>query len=178
MTDAPATPDASGDDRPAAVPDLRPIDGRSAFQQAVREAFARAADARSAEITLVDADFANWPLGERAVVESLGRWASSRARLTLLGGSFEALARQAPRFLEWRRAWSHIVAFRTPEDLDPQQLPTWLVVPGLVVVRLADPVRQRGIVSERPVDQVEAREAIDALSQRSVETSPATTLGL
>lgn len=164
--------------RPDPRPELQPIDGRSAFHQAVRDALASAADAGSAEIVLVDADFADWPLGERAVLESLGRWAATRRRMTLLGGSFDALPRQAPRFLAWRQAWSHIVDFRTPEDLDPRQLPTWLHVPGLVVLRLDDPVHHRGIVSWRPVEQVEAREAIDALSQRSIETFPATTLGL
>ena len=172
------------DDVPAPEPaaasalDLHAVDGRGAFQQAVRDALSWAADVGSPEIVMVDASYEAWPLGERSVAETLARWAGSRRRLTLIGGSFDALVQRAPRFLEWRRSWSHIVSFRTPDDLDPEQVPTWLQIPGLVVVRIHDPLHHRGIVSGRALDQVEAREAIDALSQRSTEAFPVTTLGL
>lgn len=180
-TDRPATTPAAASVQPA-VPasalDLQAIDGRRDFQQAVRDTLARAADAGSPEIVMVDASYEAWPLGELSVAETLARWAGSRRRLTLIGGSFDALLQRAPRFLAWRRTWSHIVSFRTPDDLDPEQVPTWLQVPGLAVVRIHDPLHHRGIVSGRAIDQVEARELVDALSQRSTETFPATTLGL
>ena len=92
--------------------------------------------------------------------------------------SFEALPHSAPRFAEWRRQWSHIVHCRTDPDLEAQQVPTLMLVAGEVALRLLDPLRHRGMVSGRAGDQVQCRETIDALLQRSVEAFPPTTLGL
>ena len=134
---------------------LTRIGSRKEFHDAIRAALAQAADAGASEICFVDVDFQDWPLNERAVVETLGRWATSRRRLVVYGHSFEALPRSAPRFTEWRRQWSHIVQFRTDPEVQAQQVPTLLLVPGQVSVRLLDPVRYRGMVSGRPSDQVE-----------------------
>ena len=157
---------------------LSQIASRNEFHEAIRSSLALAADAGSNEICLVDADFQDWPLNERSVVETLGRWAASRRKLVLFAHSFEELPRRAPRFTEWRRQWSHIVQCRSDPDLEAQQVPTLLLVSGEVALRLLDPVRYRGMLSGRATDQVEAREAIDALLQRSVEAFPPTTLGL
>jgi hypothetical protein len=157
---------------------LSPIDSRKEFHDAIRAALTQAADAGASEICLVDTDFLDWPLNERAVVETLGRWATSRRKLLLFAYRFDELPRSAPRFTEWRRQWSHIVQCRTDPDLEAQQIPTLLLVQGEVAVRLLDPVRHRGLVSGRASDQVQCRETIDALLQRSVEAYPPTTLGL
>jgi hypothetical protein len=157
---------------------LSQIASRQDFHEAVRASLAQAADAGAAEICMVDSDFQDWPLNERAVVETLARWAGSRRRLLLFAHSFEALPRSAPRFTEWRRQWSHIVQCRNDPDLEAQQVPTLLLVPGHVSLRLLDPVRYRGVLSGRATDEVQGREAIDALLQRSVEAFPPTTLGL
>ena len=157
---------------------LNQIGSRKEFHDAIRAALVLAADADAGEICLVDADFQDWPLNERAVVEALARWATSRRKLVIYAHSFDALPRIAPRFSEWRRQWSHIVQCRTDPDLEAQQVPTLLLVPGELAVRLLDPVRHRGTVSGRASDQVQCREAIDALLQRSVEAFPPTTLGL
>jgi hypothetical protein len=45
--------------------------GRDAFQQLVRDALAAAAREGWREIILCDADFGDWPLGERSVAQSL-----------------------------------------------------------------------------------------------------------
>lgn len=55
---------------PSGLPEGR-FTGREAFQQMVRDAFATAAREGWAEILISDANFHDWPLGERAVVESL-----------------------------------------------------------------------------------------------------------
>ena len=157
---------------------LSQIASRSEFHEAIRAGLAQAADAGASEICLVDPDFEDWPLNERAVVEALGRWAASRRKLVVFAHSFDAMPRSAPRFAEWRRQWSHIVQCRSDPDLEAQQVPTLLLVPGEVSLRLLDPVRYRGVVSGRATDEVETREAIDALLQRSVEAFPPTTLGL
>ncbi len=159
-------------------PDLHRIASRSEFAAAVRDAITAAADAASAELYFVDPDFDGWPIDEKDVVEVLTRWAGSNRSLTLVGGSFDALARRAPRFAAWRRNWSHLVSCRAIVDIDAGQVPTLLLVPGAVAVRLDDRLRHRGTVSARPIEQIAARESIDALLQRSIESFPATTLGL
>lgn len=157
---------------------LTQIASRSEFHDAMREGLALAAEHDASEIYLVAPHFDDWPLNERGVVEALGRWALSRRKLVVFAHNFDELARRAPRFAEWRRQWSHIVQCRSDPELEADQVPTVLFVPGLVAVRLLDRVRYRGTVSGRPADHVECREAIDALLQRSVEAFAPTTLGL
>ncbi len=154
------------------------IASRNDFQDQIRAAFARARDADAGEILIVDQNFVDWPLNDRALIASLGDWADSRRSLTVLAHSYDELARRQSRFVEWRRQWAHVVHCRHDPELDPEQLPTLLLVPGVVCVRLLDRVRYRGTCSDRPVDLTEARETVDALLQRSVEAFPVTTLGL
>jgi len=70
------------------------------------------------------------------------------------------------------------VQCRNNPELEAEQIPTLLLVPGHACVRILDRVRYRGTVSNRPVDLTESRESVDALLQRSVEAFPVTTLGL
>lgn len=157
---------------------LTQIASRSDFHDGIRAGLILAAEHGASEICLIDPHFNDWPLNERGVVELLGRWASSRRKLVVFAHNFDELARRAPRFAEWRRQWSHIVQCRCNPELEADQVPTVLFVPGLVAVHLLDRVRYRGTVSGRPADHVECRESIDALLQRSVEAFPPTTLGL
>jgi hypothetical protein len=156
----------------------RPIDSRSAFQTAVREAFAAAAAEGARELWLVDRDFADWPLSEPPVVEHLRQWARAHRKLTLIAETYDEVARRHARWSEWRRVWSHIVECRSNSELDRGQMPSLLLATGLLCVRLDDPVHHRGSVSRESADQVRCREQIDALLQRSVETFPVTMLGL
>jgi peptidyl-tRNA hydrolase len=154
------------------------IASRKDFHDAVRAALAGAAQAGATEIQIVDPHFNDWPLNERGLVESLSQWVSSRRKLVVVAYSFDEVARRAPRFTEWRRQWAHVIQCRAVQEIEPDQVPTALLVPGLVCMRLLDRVHYRGTVSCRPSDQVECRESIDALLQRSVEAFPPTTLGL
>ena len=155
-----------------------PIGSRNDFQNAIRVALEEAATVGAPEIFLVDPDFSDWPLNERAVVDSLTRWAAPRRQLLIVGHSFDEMASRQARFVEWRRQWNHLVQFRSNEEAEAAQVPSLLLIPGIVAVRLLDPIRHRGLVSGKPVDLAECREAIDALLQRSVEAFPVTTLGL
>ena len=158
--------------------DIVPIGSRAEFLDAVRTAFTRAEENGAREIVLVDPNFADWPLNERGVIDSLSRWIESSRLLVVIAHSFDELARRQLRFVEWRRQWAHVVQCRNDPDLEAEQIPTLLLVPGQGCVRLLDRVRCRGTVSKRPVDLTEARETVDALLQRSVEAFPVTTLGL
>ena len=155
-----------------------PITSRAEFLDAVRSSFEIAAHEGAREILLVDADFADWPLNERAVIESLAAWVDSRRSLLMFGHSFEEIARRHTRFVEWRRQWAHVVRCRSDPELEASQLPTLLLVPGVSCVRVVDRVHHRGTASNRQVDMAECQEAVDALLQRSVEAFPVTTLGL
>lgn len=154
------------------------IASRKEFHDAVQAALAGAAHSDAAEICFADPDFNDWPLNDRALVETLSTWVSSRRKLVVIAHSFDDVARRAPRFAEWRRQWAHVIQCRATEELEASEVPTLVFVPGLLCVRLLDRVRYRGTVSGRPADHVECREKIDALLQRSTEAFPVTTLGL
>lgn len=154
------------------------INSRSEFHLALRDAFAEAASVGCRELWLCDVDFADWPLGERAVVDHLAQWAASQRRLTLLAENFAELARRHPRWVEWRQAWSHVVHCRTNTELEAGQMPTLLLAPGLLSVRLSDPIHHRGRRSHEVAEGQRCREMIDAVLQRSEEAFPATTTGL
>ena len=154
------------------------IEGRAAFQAAVRAALVGAAAEGWRELWLCDASFADWPLGERGVVESLTRWGGVQRHLTLLASQFDDVVRRHSRWVQWRRQWSHLVTCRIVEEIEPVNVPALLWSPGALTLRLLDPVRFRGVVSRDAADGLEAKEIFDAITQRSVLGFATTTLGL
>jgi hypothetical protein len=108
----------------------RSIGTRAEFHAAVLAAFEDAAAQGCREIWLCDTDFSDWPLSERAVVEALSRWAASHRRLLVLAQSFDEFPRRHPRWVEWRRRWSHVVSCRAVQDLEPGQMPTAMLCLG------------------------------------------------
>ncbi len=160
------------------TPRHRILTTRLEFLDALREGFAEIAAAGCREVWIADTDFADWPIGERAVVDSLTAWAMAHRKLTMLAQTYDAVLRRHARFVEWRRQWSHVIECRQLEELEPGEMPTLLLAPGVVTVRLFDREHVRGSVSHDPADAIRARELVDAISQRSSEAFPATTLGL
>ena len=154
------------------------ITSRSEFHAGLRAAFADAAAQGCREIWLCDADFSDWPLNQPALIEHLTQWAKPYRKLTLIAQSFDEFPRRHARWVAWRRTWSHMVECRANVELEAGKMPTMLLAPGLVTVRLVDPERYRGSVSRVPADAIHARELIDAVLQRSEEAFPATSLGL
>ena len=154
------------------------ITSRSEFHAALQDAFAEVARVGCRELWLCDVDFADWPLGERAVVEHLGHWAASQRSLTLIAENFDAVSRRHPRWVEWRRTWAHVVHCRTNVELEAGQFPTILLAPGLLSVRLSDTVHHLGQRSHLAAEGLRCKELIDAVLQRSEEAFPATMTGL
>ncbi len=154
------------------------ITTRAEFQTALRQALAEAAAAGSRELWLCDTDFAEWPLGEREVVEHLSQWAASSRRLTLVAATFDAVARYHPRWVTWRRQWSHIVSCRSNSEVEAGEMPSLLIAAGTVSVRLSDLVHYRGRVGHDRAEELRCKELIDAVLQRSEEAFPATSTGL
>jgi hypothetical protein len=66
---------------------------RGEFLDAIRNAFADAASEGCRELWICDLDFADWPLSERPVIESLTRWAYAHRKLTVLATTYEEFPR-------------------------------------------------------------------------------------
>ncbi|MEZ0307668.1 MAG: hypothetical protein ACAH21_07060 [Ramlibacter sp.] len=172
------TPD---NDKPAddAAPALHSgrFEGRTQFQQMIRDALACAAREGWRELILCDADFGDWPLGERAVAESLQSWSKTGRKCVLLAKRYDEVMLRHARFVTWRRTWSHIIDARGCSSADPLELPSAIWSPAWVMQRL-DPVRCNGYSGTEPDRRVLLRENINEWLQRSSPAFPAQRLGL
>jgi hypothetical protein len=154
------------------------IGSRGEFHDAVRNALTEAAAAGWREIWLCDPDFADWPLNEAGLIDSLTGWAAAHRRLHLLALDYDQVLRRHPRFVRWRVQWAHVMVCGALQDLQPVGVPVLLHAPGALTLRLFDPLRHQGRVSRLPADIAQAGELVDAISQRSTPAFAATTLGL
>jgi hypothetical protein len=154
------------------------ITSRDEFHTALRSAFAEAARTGSRELWLMDADFADWPLGDSGVVGQLDLWVSSQRRLTLIAHDFDAVAARHARWVRWRRTWSHVVSCRSNAEVEADDLPTLLLAAGTVSVRLSDKLHYRGRHAHDRAEALRCKEMIDAILQRSEEAFPVSATGL
>ena len=151
--------------------------GRLAFADTIRLALQHAACERWPVLVLCDADFADWPLGERAVIETLNAWAGSGRLLRLLARDFAPLRQQHPRFVQWRTTWAHQVEAQAWARAAAGDLPSALWTPGWALERL-DVLRCTGVCSADPARRTALRERIDNAWSRSSPSFAASTLGL
>jgi hypothetical protein len=156
----------------------RILSSRTEFHDALRAAFQQAHVVGCREIFVSDTDFADWPLGERAVVDTLTQWAHAQRRFTVLARHYDEVIKRHPRWVAWRRQWAHVVECREFGDAHAADPPSLLFAPGAAVVRLLDAQNYRAVVSANSADEVRVRETLDACLQQSVSAFPATTLGL
>jgi hypothetical protein len=153
------------------------IVGRSDVIQALRQLLEQALAEGLRELSCSDADFADWPLNEPALIEALTRWARPHHRLHLLAQHYDEVARRHPRFVRWRRDFGHVVDAWCADDVDPASHPA-LCIAGRRSIEVLDREHWRAKNSESPADAQRARERLDAILQRSTPGFPATTLGL
>ncbi|WP_309679510.1 hypothetical protein [Polaromonas sp.] len=167
------------DEKPDVTPSLLDgqFSGRSEFTELIRQAFAMAAGQGWREIMVSDPSFADWPLGERAVVQALHDWSSSGRKLTMLAKNYDEIVRQHPRFVTWRRTWSHIVECRASVTTATDDLPSALWSPVWVLERRGLE-RCTGITSSDAARRVALRERLNERLHKSTLSFPATTLGL
>ncbi|HXE47402.1 MAG TPA: hypothetical protein VN663_03470 [Ramlibacter sp.] len=151
--------------------------GRKAFQQLVRDALACAAREGWREIILSDPNFEDWPLGERAVAQSLEAWSATGRQCTLLARRYDDVVRRHPRFVTWRKTWSHIIEARACASADPLELPSAIWSPGWVLRRL-DPERSSGVTGSEPERRLLLRDNLQEWLKKSSPSFPASTLGL
>jgi hypothetical protein len=154
------------------------ISSRSEFHEALGDAFSELAGQTCRQVWLCDTDFADWPLNDAGVIDSLTRWAQPHRKMVVLAQHFDDVVRRHPRWVAWRRQWAHVVECRLVEPMEQGRMPVLLTAPGGITVKLVDPIRYRGSWSWAAADSRLAGELIDAVLQRSVEAFPATTLGL
>src|ERR1700754_4969059 len=105
------------------------FDGRLAFLANVHAAFSAAARHNWREIVVSDTDFADCPLGERALGEALQAWSASGRSFTLLAQRFDVFEREHARFVSWRRMWSHIIDCRACNGPGLPQVPSAIWTP-------------------------------------------------
>ncbi|WP_298435622.1 hypothetical protein [Ottowia sp.] len=160
-----------------AAADTGRFEGREAFREAVRNALRAAAEEGWREIVLSDASFLDWPLGEPAVIDSLQAWARGGRHLLLLARQYDDLQRVHPRFVNWRRTWSHLVDCRACRDADPLELPSAIWSPRWMLHRI-DPFHSRGVAGADAARRAALRELLDDWLAKAVTAFPATTLGL
>lgn len=161
---------------PAPLPSRR-VEGRNDFRQLVRDALACAAREGWREIILSDPDFLDWPLGERAVAQSLQDWSRSGRQVTLLARHYDEVVRGHARFVSWRGTWSHIVSARACRGADRLELPSAIWSPGWTLDR-RDVERSNGYCGSEPDRLVLMRERLDGWLAKSSPSFPAVTLGL
>ena len=138
QTDEPSTGGGSPDEMAGS---LKPLPtgrfaGREAFLQLLRDALQRAAQEGWREIILSDATFEDWPLREKAVVESLQAWSKTGRHMTLLAKNYDEVLRNQPRFVAWRRTWGHILECRSCRSVDALDFPSALWSDSWVMQRL------------------------------------------
>lgn len=164
-------------DRSAAQLPSRRFEGREEFRQLVRDALACAARDGWREIVLSDSDFEDWPLGERAVAESLQAWSSGGRKLVLLARNYDFVLRNHARFVQWRSRWSHIITAAGCSSADRLDIPSALWSPAWVLER-RDVDRSNGYCGSEPERRVLLRETLDEWLQKATPAFPATKLGL
>ena len=160
----------------APLPEGR-FSGRDVFQHLVRDALQQAAREGWREIILVDASFEDWPLGERAVAQSLQDWSQGGRRCTLLARNYDDVVRRHARFVTWRKTWSHIIEARACPSADALDFPSAIWSPGWVMER-RDLERSIGYSGPEPERRVALRESLNEWLGRSTPGFPAVTLGL
>jgi len=153
------------------------FEGRSAFQHLVRDALVRAGAEGWPELVLADATFEDWPLRDRAVVDALQAWSKTGRRFTMLATRFDGVLRNQPRFVAWRKTWSHIIDCRQCRNDDPLDFPSALWSPAWALQRL-DLVRCTGVAGAEPRRRVLLRELLNERLRASTPGFPASTLGL
>ncbi len=151
--------------------------GREAFEQWVRNALAQAAHDGWREIILSDATFADWPLRERAVVESLQSWSASGRRLVMLATQYDEVIRNHARYVSWRKTWGHIIECRVCKVANVLDFPSAIWSRDWFMHRV-DSQRSTGVFGEDRERGVQLKELLDEKIRNSSPGFPASTLGL
>ena len=153
------------------------MEGRQVFADLVRQALALAAQQGWPQLVLSDADFSDWPLGERAVIASLQAWGFRGREIRFLARDFGPLRLAHPRLVAWRSTWAHRVQAHAVAGAAGSDLPSAIWSPQWTLERL-DPARSTLVASTDPRRRIDLRERLDACWHRGAPAFAASTLGL
>ena len=168
---------ASGSGTPEqALPEGR-LEGRQAFADLVRQAMVCAAREGWTHMILSDPDFADWPLGERVVIDALQAWAGRGRHIQFMARDFGPLRQLHPRLVQWRVTWSHLVQAHACTSLVGTELPSAIWSPGWTLERL-DSLRCTLVASVDARRRLALKERLDTCWAMGSPSFAATTLGL
>ena len=157
----------------------RAFEGAPEFARALRDAMVNASEHGTRRLCWCDEDFANWPLGDAEWVDMLTHWSRRPGReLVMIARDWVVVERRHPRFVTWRRDWSHVVQCLVPDEAHTAGLPTIWIDGDDQALRVFDAEHLRGRLGFDRVDRQRAREDFDAISQRASPGFSAVTLGL
>ena len=159
-----------------ALPEAR-FDGPLQFADLVRLALSTAASQGWSQMIICDNTFEDWPLGERAVANSLNDWAKSGRKLTMLAKNYNEVMRRHARFVTFRRTWSHIIECRANTAMSPDDIPSAFWSPVWVFQRV-DKLRSIGFSGAETARRVALKQRLDEYLKLSSPAFPASTLGL
>ncbi len=149
------------------------------FHAALGWAVERAIALRSRRLVWVDPDFALWSLDDLRLLQAMTRWlALPQRRLVLVAHTYAAVERRHPRFVAWRRDWSHAVDAWSPETGVELTLPTLWIDDRGTTVQVFDTTHWRGRAAHDDAAVRQWQGEIDALLQRSEAAFPVHPLGL
>ncbi len=155
------------------------IDSQASFAAAVVWSLQTSIARNARRIVWSDPSFRDWPLDDPALLDALAGWVRLPLRkLVLLAQDFDELPRRHPRFVTWRRSWSHAVEAWSPAEESTETVPALAVDDGPVGLELLDAERWRGRAALDAHDGRRWRERIDALLQQSEPAMPVDRLGL
>ncbi len=167
-------PDLPG--APSGKPTQR-FSGPTEFQALLRDMMARAAHEQWREIVISDWDFAEWPLGERAVAQALQDWSRGGRKFVMLASRYDEVVRRHARFVSWRGTWSHIIECWVCPKVEPTDFPSVFWTPTELLLRL-DVERCTGLHTGDAQRRTQLSESLEEWRRRSSPGFPATTLGL
>ena len=154
-----------------------PFHGIEEFRQLVRDALAAAASEGWRLIILSDPGFEDWPLGERAVAQSLMDWSKTGRKCILLARRWDDVMRRHARFVTWRKTWAHIIEARGCPSAGPLDLPSAIWTPTWVLER-RDIDNSRGHTGSEPDRRLALRENLNEWLSKSSPSFPSATIGL
>ena len=147
------------------------------FSQLIRDALACAASEGWPQMIWSDANFEDWPLREKAVIDSLYAWAKKGRQLTLLAHSYESVLRYQPRMVTWRKTWGHIVECRVCKQVEVEKFPSALWSPVWVMER-RDLGTCKGMAGFEAQRRVQLKEVLTECQRHSAPGFPSSVLGL
>jgi len=154
-----------------------PFAGQSAFAQCIRCALEQAAAQGWKEMVWSDASFEDWPLYEKATVDSLNAWARPGRKLVLLARHFQAMRQVHHRFVHWRVRWDGLVECRRLAGAADAAMESALWSPHWFLHR-TDTAQSRGYCSLAAPERQRMRERLAELQRQGMPAFPSTILGL